>query len=1280
MPLVLRPPGYDAPPLTERLRSLGQTRRLVRVSTGTFALVAWLGFVLALICVLDIAFNLSASLRAIGLLTSLVGSGVLLFRGIVQPSRESVRPLRIAHILESRFPSLNDALASAVSFQDRTEMPRDRGENSFRSAAMKRAEHLTDDCDTQSIIPTGKLWRAFGLMFVGLLALGLVTIVYGNRAAHAGVRLFDPYGQHPWPPRTTLELLEPPTLLARGESLTVQFRVCGEIPEDAAIQLRAANGSIQTDRVPLVNEGDAANGRVVLGPDRVSETFEFQVTANDAASVWQRVEVVSPPKLTLLDGRPTPQIRLTYPRYTGLPAQDLPDGTGIVTGVSGIRIRLRAKADRRIRTAVLHYQGDTSANQVAAAIAPIAATNPFAMFGSQLIADRFLEDLPLQIHDSEGQLLVADFAPPLNGIYALRFTDERGLTGTRLIEISTTLDPAPMVTIDKPRAGQDPLLLLPTAKLLVRTRADDRTFAVRQLNWEHRSGEEPYRVWPAINAERNAITLQAVVGTATVTIRPQPQILEDEQVVSIAQFANAAGKPPSDGDVIFLRAMATDWDDYTIDKTPGRSPEVEIRILSAESMKAWLQREIVALRPELARVRDLQLDANAKLNEAQKALPATDPLDRAEQAQRVARAPVTDPRAGLKAKTERLRDVVRRNALPNSATTERVESLARTMEELDNRFMETIEPEIANAKRTAGTPAANKAIESAKKNQNGALDRLNAAIEDLEPWASANELRSDIRTLKNAIERAVADAAKQAERRPAGQALEKLTPQDRAGIERSAAELEKAATDGAKAISKTERIAQEKRQQATALNALADQKSRDAKSEPAAEAEALALREKAKQAESEAKALDKAAETAGKRGLTDDLRNAAEAQRRNRPGEAGVAAQKAVDRLEKMTKELSDEKSESVDELAKKRKQEGAEIDSLTAQQEVLSKKITEAGAKTDPTERAESLKKLAEEQNRLSENVEKLSRKLQREGATDSAEKLRKATENMQQAREELNEGRAPNEELNDALDRLDDAKQSLDTERAKDAEQLEREKREQLVEPLRAFLEKQKAAIAESERLTATVARAKKWERPIVASLSSLADQQKALAAEVVRFAETKLEVQKVFNRMLHQASENMAKAATRIEDRKADALTADPLAFEPETERAADEDARRPMRLALRRLQQIVDSLKEPDKPKPPMAPALPPKDGDGKPPTAEGAPPSDGLPPLAQLKALRDWQKEVNAMTEEFAKSHPDADKWTEDEVAELKSLEQSQKDIAELFEQLSAQFLRTEEQP
>ena len=93
MPLVLRPPGYAAPPLTERLRSLGTTRRLVRVLTGIFALIAWLGFVLALVCVLDIAWNLHASLRAIGLLTLLIGSGVLFVRGAagIEPSGSWLR-------------------------------------------------------------------------------------------------------------------------------------------------------------------------------------------------------------------------------------------------------------------------------------------------------------------------------------------------------------------------------------------------------------------------------------------------------------------------------------------------------------------------------------------------------------------------------------------------------------------------------------------------------------------------------------------------------------------------------------------------------------------------------------------------------------------------------------------------------------------------------------------------------------------------------------------------------------------------------------------------------------------------------------------------------------------------------------------------------------------------------------------------------------------------------------------------------------------------------------
>jgi hypothetical protein len=71
---------------------------------------------------------------------------------------------------------------------------------------------------------------------------------------------------------------------------------------------------------------------------------------------------------------------------------------------------------------------------------------------------------------------------------------------------------------------------------------------------------------------------------------------------------------------------------------------------------------------------------------------------------------------------------------------------------------------------------------------------------------------------------------------------------------------------------------------------------------------------------------------------------------------------------------------------------------------------------------------------------------------------------------------------------------------------------------------------------------------------------------------------------------------------------------------------------------------------------------------------------GIPPLAQLKALRAMQAEVNERTAEFAQAHPDPAKLTDDERDELKELEQAQRDVAELFDKLAGAFRPGPEAP
>src|SRR5713226_7878348 len=102
--------------------------------------------------------------------------------------------------------------------------------------------------------------------------------------------------------------------VARGESFEVRGRIQGVIPEQAVIEYEGISPSLQTCLIKRKKDGtEGVVGILVARLERVEHNFRFQVRANDAASDWQAVEVLPPPVLAPLNGRPSPQVRLTYP-------------------------------------------------------------------------------------------------------------------------------------------------------------------------------------------------------------------------------------------------------------------------------------------------------------------------------------------------------------------------------------------------------------------------------------------------------------------------------------------------------------------------------------------------------------------------------------------------------------------------------------------------------------------------------------------------------------------------------------------------------------------------------------------------------------------------------------------------------------------------------------------------------------------------------------------------------------------------------------------------------
>lgn len=1315
MPLILRPPGEHVP-LTDRLRGLGRGRKAARVAAGVFTLLAVVPLLAAAVCLVDARAHLPAAARAVALGGCVGLAGWLFARGVRRPLREPADPLAVAHLLERQFPRMNDALASAVAFLQGGDEST-RGAPQFRRVTQIRAENLADRHELGVIVPTGPAWRAAWAFFgTAAVVLGLAA-VDPDRAGHAVARLVDPFGDRPWPAQTRIDLLAParlPGLLAKGEPFDLRFAVRGVIPPQAVVEVRYAGAPPTAEAVPLtVPEGET--GEVVqaakLDPSRVARDFEFRVTANDADTGWQPVRVVPPPRLVPLDGRASPQLRLTYPDYTGLTPAALPDGAAVIEAVTGTRVRLRAATDRRVVAAAFRPQADSPLPPPARALAPLAGlTGPApAAAGAALLAEGYGADIPVAVLGSEGRVLEAHFAPPFPGLYALRFTDEEGLTGTRLFDVRTFPDPSPTVALERPAAGQDPLTVLPTAAVTVRARAEDRVFAARRLVLEYRVGDGPTAEVPLADVSPAGAVLPAVASPAAAPVRPQPLLLQGTRTIPVAAFRKPDGTPPTDGDVIALRAAATDWDDVTLLKEPGRSPEVTIRVLAPPSFDALLQKELAGLRPELARVRDAQAEAAEKLRELEKAVPPTgrltadnrEALAQVDQAQRQIQNKLADARDGARAKAEQLRDLVRANNLPRSPVTDRAEAVARALARLDDEHLQQVPQDLAAAKQAAEKAAADpKAVKDplarAEKHQRGVTEGLDAALEQLERWAGAGELRGDVRSVKDQVAKAGDAAGKAADPIPDGKAPEQLAPQERAGLNRAAEKFEQAANEASGVVAKAGRVADEKakaaeglKERAAAKQAAADQAAAEAAAQPAGsaaakdaaaraaalKAEADALKAAADRAAAEADALRKAVAKSGGQAIPEDLRRAAEATRQNRPGAAAEARAAAETRLDTMRDQLAERREDGADELAKKAKAAADQVDKLAEEQDELRKKTKAAAGKTDPAERAEELKKLAREQDRLREQAEQLARRLTRDGADPAAEELRRAAAQMEQNKDQLDEGKAPTEaEQKEAADRLEQARDKLAAEQKQDEEGLLREKREELLKEFQGLVDRQKAAVAEAVRIEAAAVKGKRWERPLLASLSDLAEREKGLADEVRRFAEKRLTDLKVFDRMVRQAAGQMDRGAKALRDRKDDALAADPDAFDAEAEQAAGATARRPMELALRRLEQMLASLKPDDKPAPKPADA---GGGDGGGGGGSGGgggpPPGGGVPPLAQLKALRDWQAEVNERTAGFAKAHPDPAKLTDDEKDELKELEQAQKDIAELFEQLLPLF-------
>jgi hypothetical protein len=1309
-------------PLQARFATVRRRLRFVITFRGVCWLLATLLLTVALAGLLDWRVHLPGLVRAIALAGVLGGAGAIGYRYLIRPLSARTDDLSLALQIEQHYPALNDCLASTVQFLEQPAGSDRSGSPSLRRQAVQRGLHQAQNYDFNQVID-GRGLRTAGLSLILACALAVpLVLLYPGQAFTALIRLANPFGSHEWPPQTRL-IITARNRVARGEVFEVRGHLEGVIPEKASVSYRFS-GLAPAEQTWTIAPGEApGTGNLVarLEPERVRRNFEFQVRANDAVTAWQAVSVLPPPALVPLDGRPSPQVRLTPPAYTDLPPFDLPDGAGNIETVLGTSVRLRAATDRPIAQAWIELRPELPVVSLAAFLCP-AGTSDLAGALAHLNAasQAAAERIPARLHP-DGRQFDVHFRPWIGGAYALRLEDETGLGITRLYDLRIDPDPAPSVNLERPSASLDSLLLLPTAEITVQVLAEDPQFALRSVFLEYRCAkDDPPRRLPLFEHARAGAALgqfSAALGSTPLPLPVQPLRLRLPRLQTVRRLSLTPLKHPDGsalraGDVVVLQACADDFDNISVDKRPGRSHEIELHIVKRETLEASIDQAQAQIQQELVRVREQQRDALNKVDGAEKQWRATgrlrpedlDNLVQAEQLQQQIRARVGNKEeGGLRADVAKVLQSLRDNHLPRSGAHERMELAATELDRLAREELEQIEPQLTNARKENELASESRrpergdrsSLSQALRHQEEVEKTIEQLLAELVPYSTIREIKGQARTLLEE-QRQLNRQTEQLSGKvrlgaktltPAQDAERKLLAEQQkrqaANADQLLGKMEQLVVDKEKLVEEKKQLAEEKALQAQeklhAAEKLGDNPEKAGQLREEAQTlreEAESLRRAGEGLQEEVAALRDAREVGIKGDISTKLRAAERSLGQNQFGQAGENQQGGTKELEKMVKALEERREEELDRLIKKMRQAERELAKLADEQERLQKKVKEASAIEDPQKREQELQRLAREQDKLRKRTQELARDLKRLRVERGGHELTRAGGQMDDAGQQLSRDRGDNaqDRQEGALDRLDEARREVQRAREQVEEELAREKLAKIADVIKRLRERQEAAIAESARIHNDVLQRGGWNRSLLGSLSGQSRGQRALSEETASLADQKLTGAVVFVRLMKKGADAMKQAADQMDQRRKAELDREDqgLKFDASAETAADARTQKLQQDALRRLDQVLDAIKLENGVAQRAA-----QDGNGPMGGGKGGS-GDGLPPLAQLKALRALQAEVNERTEEFARKHPDASKLTRQQKTELEAIQKEQVEVAELFDELATPAEREKE--
>ena len=405
-------------PIEARIAALrGQVRRLLALH-GLSRLITGLATAVLVAGLADWLFRLVPEVRLVLLLCVIALGLWLIVARVLRPLIVKFADLDIALRIESRWPGLNDRLASTVQFLRQARGDDRLGSQALRDATVEQTRLEVEGIDFRQAADPRSTRRA--VAWASLAVASIATVAWAEPALSriAFNRLVRPFGPDQWPQATHLTILagETPTKIARGMPFTLAVAVApGERPPSTArVTYRYPDGETATESLRPTEDG-AFRGRL----DSVSVPFSFTVEAGDDVTKPWSVAVVPPPVLEKT------AVRVLAPAYTALASQALAPGNTQVRAVEGGRIEFDAVANKPIASALLR-RGDAVAKE------------------------------PVEVGD-KGLGLSTAFDVKESQPFWLELKDTEGFASQEVIrfDVRVIKDEAPRVSVDDPSHDRD---------------------------------------------------------------------------------------------------------------------------------------------------------------------------------------------------------------------------------------------------------------------------------------------------------------------------------------------------------------------------------------------------------------------------------------------------------------------------------------------------------------------------------------------------------------------------------------------------------------------------------------------------------------------------------------------------------------------------------------------------------------------------------------------------------------------------------------------------------